>query len=89
MLLKHVPFGAKTNDFLDALSLAYRRLSLLAPTIIKGELNTDPTYDDRTGPTTATDMAVRDAMHQLDLTDLTGRLSATPSHYPHQADTHP
>ena len=89
VLLTHVPFGEETKDFLDTLSLAYRRLSLLAPTIIIGDLNGAPTTDDRTGPPTATDTAVQDAMHQLGLTDLTAGLTGTPSHYPHQAGTHP
>ena len=89
VLLTHVPFGEETKDFPDTLSLAYRRLSLLAPTIIIGDLNAAPTDDDRTGPPTATDIAVRDAMHQLGLTDLTAGLTGTPSHYPHQAGTHP
>ena len=89
VLLTHVPLGEETKDFLDTLSLAYRRLSLLAPTIIIGDLNAAPTDDDRTGPPTATDIAVRDAMHQLGLTDLTAGLTGTPSHYPHQAGTHP
>ena len=81
-LLKHVPFGEETKNFLDALSLAYRRLSLLAPTIVIGDPNAAPTEDDHSGPPTATDIAVRDAMHQLGLTDLTAGLSGTPSHYP-------
>ena len=89
VLLTHVPFGEETKDFLDTLSLAYRRLSLLAPTIIIGDLNAAPTDDDRTGPPTATDIAVRDAMHQLGLTDLTAGLTGTPCHYPHRAGTHP
>ena len=89
VLLTHVPFGEETKDFLDTLSLAYRRLSLLAPTIIIGDLNAAPTGDDRTGLPTATDTAVRDAMHQLGLTDRTAGLTGTPSHYPHQAGTHP
>ena len=89
VLLTHVPFREETKDFLDTLSLAYRRLSHLAPTIIIGDLNAAPTDDDRTGPPTATDTAVRDAMHQLGLTDLTAGLTGTPSHYPHQAGTHP
>ena len=89
VLLTHVPFGGETKDFLDSLSLAHRRLSLLAPTIIIGDLNAAPTDDDRTGPPTATDIAVRDAMHQLGLTDLTAGLTGTPSHYPLQAGTHP
>ena len=89
VLLTHVRFGEETKDFLDTLSLAYRRLSLLAPTIIIGDLNAAPTDDDRTGPPTATDTAVWDAMHQLGLTDLTAGLTGTPSHYPHQAGTHP
>ena len=88
VLLTHVPFGEETKDFLDALSLAYRRLFLLAPTIIIRDLNAAPTDDDRTVPPTATDIAVWDAMHQLGLTDLTAGLAGTPSHYPHQADTH-
>ena len=46
VLLTHVPFGQETNDFLNTLSLAYRRLSLLAPTIIVGDLNAAPTDDD-------------------------------------------
>ena len=89
VLLTHLPFGEETKDFLDALSLAYRRLSLLAPTIIRGDLNAAPTDDDRTSQPTATDIAVRDAMHQLGLTDLTAGLAGTPSYYPHQASTHP
>ena len=89
VLLTHVPFGEETKDFLDNLSLAYRRLSLLAPTIIISDLNAAPTNDDRTGPPTATDRAIRNAMHQLRLTDLTAGLTGTPSHYPHQAGTHP
>ena len=88
LLLTHVLFGEETKDFLDALSLAYRRLSLLAPIIIIGDLNAAPTDDDRIGPPTATDIAVRDAMHQLGLTNLAARLASTPSHYPHQAGTH-
>ena len=89
MLLTHVAFGEETKEFLDTLSLAYRRLSLLAPTIIIGDLKTAPTNDDRTSPSTATDIAVQDAMHQLGLTHHTAGLTCTPSHYPHQAGTHP
>ena len=89
MLLRHVPFGEETKDFLDALSLASRRLSLLAPTIVIGDLNAAPTDDDRTSPPTATDIAVQDAMHQLGFTNLTAGLTGTPSHYPHQAGIHP
>ena len=58
MLLRHVPFGEETKDFLNAPSQAYRRLSLLAPTIVIGNLNAAPTHDDRTGPPTATNMAI-------------------------------
>ena len=89
VLLTHIPFGKETKDFLDTLSLAYRHLSLPAPTIIIGHLNAAPTDDDRAGAATATDIAVRDAMHQLGLTSLTSGLTGTPSHYPHQAGTHP
>ena len=89
VLLRHVPFREETKDFLDALSLAYRRLSLLAPTIVIGDLNAAPTDDDRSNAPTVTNIAVWDAMHQLCLTDLTARLTSTPSHYPHQAGTHP
>ena len=87
--LTHVLFGEETKDFLDTLSVAYRRLSFLVPTIIIGDLNAPPTDNDRTSPPTATNIAVRDAMHQLGLTDLTAGLTGTPSHYPHQAGTHP
>ena len=89
VLRTHVPFGEETKDLLDALSLAYCPLSLLAPTIIIGGLNAAPINDDRTGPPTATDIAVRDAMHHAGLPDLTARLSVTPSHYPHQAGSRP
>ena len=89
VLLRHVPFGEETKDFLDAVSLAYRRLSLLAPAIIIGDLKPAPSDNDRTGPPTATDIAVRDAMLQLGLTDLTAGLTGTPSFYPHQAGAHP
>ena len=89
VLLTNVSFGEETKDFLNALSLAYRRLSLLAPTIIIGDLNAAPIDDDRTGLPTATEIAVWDAMHQLGLTDLTAGLAGTTSHYPHQAGTHP
>ena len=89
VLLTHVPFREDTKDFLDALSLASRRLSLLAPTITIGDLNAAPTDDRRTGPPTATDIAVWDAMHQLGLTNLTAGLTGTPSHDPHQAGAHP
>ena len=89
VLLTHIPFGEETKDFLDTLSLAYRRLSLLAPTIIIGDLNAARTDDDRTGPPRATDIAVRAPPHPLGLTDLTAGLTGTPSHYPHQAGTHP
>ena len=88
VLLTRVPFGEDTKAFLDALSLAYCRLSLLAPTIIIGDLNAAPTDDDRTGPPTATNIAVRDTMHQLGLTDLTAALTGTPSHYSHPAGAH-
>ena len=89
VLLTHVPFGEETKDFLNALSLAYRHLSLVAPSIIIGNLNAAPTDDDRTSRPTAIDIAVRAAMHQLGLTDLTAGLAGTPPHYPHQASTHP
>ena len=89
VLLTHVPFGEKTKNFLAALSLTYRRLSLLATTIIIGNLSTAPTDNNRPGPPTATNIAVRDAMHQLGPTNLAAGLSGTPSHYPHQAGTHP
>ena len=89
VLLTHVPFEEETKDFLEALSLAYRGFPLLAPTIIIGDTNATPTDYDRTGPSTATDIAVRDTMHQLGLTDLTAGLAGTPSHYPHQAGTDP
>ena len=89
VLLTHVPFGEETKDFLHTLSLAYRRLSLLAPTIIIGDLNAAPTDDDRTGPPTATNITVWDAMHQLGLSDLRAGLTGTPSHYPHKVGTHP
>ena len=46
--LMHVPFGEEIKDFLEALSLAYRRLLLLAPTIIIGDLNAAPADDDCT-----------------------------------------
>ena len=77
------------KDFPEALSLAYCRLSLLAPTIVIGDLNAAPTDDDRTDPPTATDMAVRDAMNPLGLTDLPAGPTGAPSHYPHQAGNHP
>ena len=78
VLLTHVPFGEETKDFLDALSLAYRRLSPLAATILIGNLSDAPTDDDRTSPPTASDIAVRDAMHQLGLTALTARFTGRP-----------
>ena len=89
VLLTHVPFAEETRDLLDALALAYRRVSLLAPTIIMGELCAAHTDGDRTGTPTATNIAVRDAMHQLGLTDFTANLTSTPSNYPYQAGTHP
>ena len=89
VLLTHVPSGEETKNFPDALSLGYSRPSLLAPTIVIGDLNAAPTDNDRTSPPTATDIAVRDAMHQLGLTDLTAGLTGTPANYPHQAGTHP
>ena len=82
MLLTHVTFGEETKDFLHALSLEYRRLSLLVPTIIIGDLKADPTDHNSTGPFTATNMAVRDTMHQAGLADLTAGLTGTLSHYP-------
>ena len=63
MLLTHVCFGKAMKDFLDGLSLAYRRLSLPVTTIIVGNLKTAPTEDDHTSPTTATNTANRDAVH--------------------------
>ena len=89
LLLKHIPFGEETKYFLGALSLAYCPLPLLSPTIVIGDLNAAPTDDDRTGPPTATEIDLPDAMHQLGLTDLTAGLTGTPSNYPHQAGTHP
>ena len=83
VLLTHVLFVEETKDFLDPLSLAYRRPSLLAPTIVIGDVNATPTNDERSGPSTAT------AMHHLGLPDLTAGLTGTPSQYPHQAGTHP
>ena len=61
LLVPHVPFGESTTDFRGALSLAYRHLSLLAPTIIIGDLNAAPMKGDRTGPPRATNVTVRDA----------------------------
>ena len=89
VLLTHFPPGQETKDFVVALSLAYRGLSLLAPTIIICDLNGAPTNEDHTGPPTAGDIAVGDTVHQLGLTNLTAGLTGTPSHYPHQAGTHP
>ena len=89
VLLTNVPFGEETKAFLDVLILAYRRLSLLALTIIIHDLNTAPTNNNRTSPPTATDVAVRHAMHQLGLNDLTAGLTGTSSYYPHQAGNHP
>ena len=89
VVVTHIAFGEQTKEFLETLSLAYRCLSLLAPTIIVGDLNAAPTDDDCSGPPKATDIAVQDAMHQLGLTDLTARFTSTASHYPHQAGTHP
>ena len=89
VLHTHVPFGEETRDFLDTLSLAYRPLSLLAPTIIIGDLNAAPTDDDRNGPPGASDIAVRNAMHQLGFTHLTTGLTGTPSHYPYKLATTP
>ena len=89
VLFTHVPFREETKDFLDALSLAYHRLSLLASTIITGNRNAALTDDDRTSRPTGNDMAIRDAMHQLGLTDLTAGLTGTPSHYPHRDGAHP
>ena len=57
--------------------------------MVIGHPTATPTDDDQSGPRTAIDMAVRDAMHQLGLTDLTAGLTGTPSHYPNQAATHP
>ena len=89
VLLTHVPFGEETKDFLEALSLAYRHLSFLAPTIIIRNLQAAPSNEDRTCRPTAADIAVRDALHELGLTALRPGLISTPSHYPHQAGTHP
>ena len=89
MLLTQVPFGEETRDVPDALSLAYGRLSLLAPTIVKGNINAALTDDDRTSQPTAINIAVWDVMHQLGPTDRTAGLTGTPSHSPHQAGTHP
>ena len=89
VLLTHVPLGEETKDLLDTQSLVYHRLSFLAPTIIIGNPNAALTDNDRTGPPTATNIAVQDAMQQLGLTDLTARLAGIPFHYPHQAGTHP
>ena len=50
VLLTHVPFGEETKDLLDTLSLTYLRLSLLAPTIVIGDVNAALTSDDRTPP---------------------------------------
>ena len=61
----------------------------LAPTIIISNLNAPLPDDNLTGPPTATYIALRDAMHQLGLTDPTAGLTGTPSHYPDQAGTHP
>ena len=58
VLLTHVPFGEETKDFLDTLPLAYRRLSLLAPAIIIGDLNAAPTDNDRSSPPIATNITV-------------------------------
>ena len=86
ILLMYVSFGEESNDFQDALSLGRRdpRLSLLVPTIIVRDLNVAPTDDDRKGPPTATNIAVRGAMHQLGFTDLTTGADGTPSYYPPQ-----
>ena len=88
-MLTHVRVREEAKDCLDAPGLAYRRLPLLAPTIIIGNLNAAPIGNDRTCPSTATDVAVRDAMQQLGLIDLTAGLTGTPSHYSHQAGINP
>ena len=89
VLPTHIPLGEDTADFLDALSLAFRRLSLLAHTIIIGDLNAAPTDNNCTGPPTAIDVAVRGAVHQLGLTYQTAGLTGTSSHWPHHAGTLP
>ena len=80
VLLRNVPFGKKTKDFLVPSTLEYRCPSLLAPIIIIGDLRAVPTVEDRTGPPTSSHFAMLEAMHQLGLTDLTAGLNDTPSH---------
>ena len=76
----HLPFGTATNTFLEHLMQAYQQLAMMGPTVIIGDFNAAPTVEDRGGPPTPEDTAVKVAMQHLGLQDLTTSLRGQPSH---------
>ena len=62
---------------------------MLAPTIIIGDMNADPTPADRGGQATHQDHAVRDTIDMLGLVHLRANLEGQSSHFPDQADAAP
>ena len=76
----HVPFGDATETFLEHLMEAYRQLAMRGPTVIIGDFNAAPSADDRGGRQTPEDTAMRMAMQNMGLKDLTASLRGQPLH---------
>ena len=70
----HIPFGNDADTFLKHPMETYRQLALMGPTVIIGYFNAAPTMDDRGGRPTPENTAMKIAMQQLDLQDLTASL---------------
>ena len=81
-----VPFGDALEPFVQALTKAYRQITMLAPTIIIGKMNAASTSAERGAQATHQDDAVRDTIDLLGLVDLTADLEGQPSHFPNQRE---
>ena len=85
----YVPFGNKTEPFLQALAKAYCQMAMLAPTIINNDMNAAPGSADRRGQATPKDLAVRDKINIHGIIDLTTSLEGQASYLPDQTEAAP
>ena len=63
------PLQGHDGVFLQALAKAYRKMAMLAPTIIIGDMNAAPIPADRGGHATTQDHAVCNTSNMLGLVD--------------------
>ena len=74
----HVPFGDAPDRFLKHLMEAYWQLAMMGPTVSFGYFNAHPTTDDCGRRATPQDTAVKVAMQNMGLQDLTASLRGQP-----------